>query len=728
MSSETNAKPISIEDLKKVDCIDIELHFGIFFDGTNNQEVQVMIGKLYRRRKILSNLQDDINCERLDKQQLKRLEANGFIKRIDYSPKEYQELSLASSISHTTTFIEGIRKDEGGYHEYKVIADENNMMSLAGDKSFWEKKEGESRGILSQTDIDYLYFGYEEGDFVMEKHITSKVDNNMFIYSDNDLEDKHACEDNFIRQTADNIQGKGVCYDTKDLIVADKMNHPQEATYTNVALLEAFFNTRVEEGETKKTKKYYIPLYVEGSGTNAVLDEGVYSRFVSDVIQGQAFGKGKQGVLGKLTKMVNKVRDYAIAPRGAESVKIYYYVFGFSRGSTTARIFNYVVNSELKGKKLMRPLDPKTKLTLKNFIGKDHMLAGENDKIKEVQVKFLGLFDTVSSIGLNTLGVREHYQNIRNFHLYDTDKALYTFQIAAIDEVRANFALVDIDTSLKDGKGLEIFIPGCHTDIGGGTTIGMTEHSFAYNGKSLWETGIESKDKLKLIELNPNNLKESLRVLGWIEGNAKPGDKDYEYDSTYYSTDIFLKRFRQKKVILARRVSPGYSNMPLELMRLQAHNKGEENLFKDIQGSSYSIPKDLIKPMFSSIEKKLNEENKRLFCYPEIEQYRELRKNYITYSCEDGLVNPPSYASIKKDGKEYKLQARIIYEGVENSKLETAVTEKYNEINRFGQYASDAMIANSYLEHLDTVDSNLKYMFDLNGERVVVNDPKSSQK
>jgi len=706
MSSETNAKPISIEDLQKVDQIDIELHFGIFFDGTNNQEVQVMIGKLYRRRKILSNLQNDINSGRLDedkenknhgnedkKSQIERLIEKGIIKRIDYSPQEYQKLLYASSISHTTTFIEGIRKDEGGYHEYKVIANESNLTSLAGDKSFWEKKDGDSRGILSQTDIDYLYFGYEKGDFVMEKHITSKVDNNMFIYSDKDLEDKHAGEDNFIRQTADDIQGKEDCYDTKNLSVADEMNHPQEATYTNVALLEAFFNARVEDGEPKK---YYIPLYVEGSGTNAVLDEGVYSRFVSDVIQGQAFGKGNQGVLGKLTKMVNQVRKYAIAPRGAKSVKIYYYVFGFSRGSTT-------VNS---------------------FIGNDHMLAGEDVKITEVQVKFLGLYDTVSSIGLNTLGVREHYQNIRDFHLYETDKALYTFQIAAIDEVRANFALVDIDTSLKEGKGLEIFIPGCHTDIGGGTTIGMTEHSFAYNGKSLWETGIENKDKLKLIELNPDNLEASLKTLGWIEGNAKPGDTNYKFDSTYYTTG--RTKTLHRKVTLSRRVSPGYSNMPLELMRIQSHKKGEENLFKVIQGSSYSIPENLKNSMFSTIIGKLGEQNKRLFCYPEIKQYRELRKDFITYSCEDGLVNPPSYASIKKDGKEYKLQARIIYEGVENSKLENTVAEKYNENNRLGQYASDDMIAYNYFSQLETVDSNLNYMFDLKGEYVNTEYQKTS--
>lgn len=716
------AKPIKEKELEEVQDINIELHFGIFFDGTNNQEVQVMIGKLYRRREILSHLQNDINTEQLRPNQLEQLEKKGIIKRIDISSSEYRSRAFASSydeIPYGAPYLEGVKKDGKGYYEYKVIANETNLMSLSEDKSFWEQKGDNNRGILSQSDIDYLYFGYEKSDFVMEKHIKNKVENEMFIYSDQDNDKRHIGEDNYIQQTTDNIQGLGICYDNHGLSVADTMNHPQEAAYTNIALLEAFFNTRVEEGNPKK---YYIPLYVEGSGTNAVLDEGIYTRIVSDVLKGQAFGKGQQGVLGKLKKMVDKVRQYANAPRGAKSVEIYYYVFGFSRGATTARIFNYVVNSELDGTKLQSSLDEKTKSTLQDFIDQDHMLAGmgdkRNDRITKVQVKFLGLYDTVSSIGLNTLGVRDHYQNIRDYHLYETNKALYTFQIAAIDEVRENFALVDIDTSLNNNQGLELFIPGCHTDIGGGTTIGMTEHSFKYNGKSLWKTGIENKNKLKIVELNPENLEASLIDLGWIEGSVNPDNEEYIYDSTYYTTGRTMTLHRE--VTLARRVSPGYSNMTLELMRSQALKEGEANLFKEIQGSSYSIPGNLI-DMYKSIVGCLGNKGKRLFCYPNEEQYRELRKDYITYSCEDGMVNAPAYAKIKKDGKTYELQARIIYEGLENSQLDTAVDETYKKITSLGQYASDEMIAyNHQAVHNKTVDSNLKYMFDLFGDHIVV--------
>ena len=698
-SSVVDAKPIYFEELKDVKDIDIELHFGIFFDGTNNQEVQVMIGKQYRRKEIISTLQKDINSGKLTSSQLERLEKNGIVKRTDISKKDYQSLAIADSLSRnpmSQTLTNGILQDDKGYHEYKVVANEENMLKLSGDKSFWGQKNGESRGILSQTNIDYLYFGYEKDDYVMEKHIKDKVDKGMFIYSESDINDRHEEEDNYIRKTSDTMQGQDSIYKTKELNKVDK-HRPQEAAYTNVAILEAFFNTR------KENNKYFIPLYVEGSGTSAVLDTNFYTRNVEDTLEGQAFAKGEQGVLGKLTKMVNQVRQYALAPRGAKSVKIYYYVYGFSRGATTARIFNYVVNCELNEKKLKSSLSESTKNTLKEFIGRKSMLAGmsskSKDKFTEIQVKFLGLFDTVSSIGLN-VAVREHYQNIREYHLYETNKAEYTLQISAIDEVRENFALVDIDTSLSDGKGLELFIPGCHTDIGGGVTIGMTEHSFAYNGKSLWTSGIENQSKLKWIELCPENLEKSLLSLGWIEGSSKPGDKDYQYDSTYYTTGRTMIGYRE--VTLARRVSPGYSNMPLELMRAQSLSKGESKLFKTIQGSSYSMP-DTLTSMFGTIKGKLGSTGKRLFCYPKQTQYAALRKKFITYSCEDGAVNPPSYATIKTDGKKYELQTRIIYEGLEKSNIDTAVENK-------------SMLSLTK----NVVDDNLKFMFHLNGEYVEV--------
>ena len=60
-----------------------------------------------------------------------------------------------------------------------------------------------------------------------------------------------------------------------------------------------------------------------------------------------------------------------------------------------------------------------------------------------------------------------HNQNVTDYGLFATNEAQEVFHICALDEVRTNFALVDIESSVKT-NGLELFIPGCHTDIGGG--------------------------------------------------------------------------------------------------------------------------------------------------------------------------------------------------------------------------------------------------------------------
>jgi len=93
-------------------------------------------------------------------------------------------------------------------------------------------------------------------------------------------------------------------------------------------------------------------------------------------------------------------------------------------------------------------------------------LKGLGYQMGEVNVGFTGLFDTVSSHGLSfsndtdalNLNAISHAQNV--------------VHLTAADEHRKNFSLTDINSA---GNGREIFLPGVHSDIGGGYRDGEGE-------------------------------------------------------------------------------------------------------------------------------------------------------------------------------------------------------------------------------------------------------------
>ncbi len=136
-------------------------------------------------------------------------------------------------------------------------------------------------------------------------------------------------------------------------------------------------------------------------------------------------------------------------------------VFGFSRGAAGAR----------------------------NFIHK--ALFGEGDclsilsrlvdelgyTVGQVEVCFVGLYDTVSSFGyllpLNS-------NNTRALHLDAVANAKAVVHLAAADVHRKYFALTDIGSAA--GKGRQYFLPGIHSDIGGGYRDNGTETQTIYRG------------------------------------------------------------------------------------------------------------------------------------------------------------------------------------------------------------------------------------------------------
>ena len=223
---------------------------------------------------------------------------------------------------------------------------------------------------------------------------------------------------------------------------ADSTSYGNE--YTNVAWLKTHLQIPVD-GEYL----YLEPTYIEGIGT---IDHE------SDNDEGYRYGTGNTGVKGKVEKGINILKAKLSSKIGNNRNKIKIKelkldVFGFSRGAAAARYFAARMLFNIQESQFgLLPM-----LT--------YVLKYEGYDIDEITVCFVGLFDTVSSLGAMDTSLER--SNVEELSLHAVSGADAVFHIAAADEHRRNFALTDITAAKKAGKGKEIFLPGVHCDIGG---------------------------------------------------------------------------------------------------------------------------------------------------------------------------------------------------------------------------------------------------------------------
>jgi hypothetical protein len=200
-----------------------------------------------------------------------------------------------------------------------------------------------------------------------------------------------------------------------------------EAGYSNVSILERM-NVR------RKTPQREISLYVEGIGTQDNL---------GDDTKGSAFGMSKTGVKSKVQIGVGRLAATIIkvlkAAPNTFVEKMTIDVFGFSRGATAARHFVSLLNATAP------------------------LAAQLGIPRAEIKIQFVGVFDTVSSMGYE-LGFDSDVEELGLAIAGIPQKVVH---LAAANECRVNFSLTDIASSLDAGKGYELVLPGVHSNIGG---------------------------------------------------------------------------------------------------------------------------------------------------------------------------------------------------------------------------------------------------------------------
>jgi|JI6StandDraft_1071083.scaffolds.fasta_scaffold02842_12 hypothetical protein len=197
-------------------------------------------------------------------------------------------------------------------------------------------------------------------------------------------------------------------------------------------------------------------IYIEGIGTFDALD---------DSRTGAGTGMGDYGVPAKvergLARCVRLIR--AAVPSSTTISQIVLDAFGFSRGAAAARSFVH------------QALNVDDRLARR--------LTAVGYTVGTVLVRFVGLFDTVASYGV------AHTNDTADLNLDAIRVAEKVVQLAAGEEHRANFRLTNIASA--GGNGVEHYLPGVHSDIGGGYVDGAGENVQLYDLDVTWVGAVE---------------------------------------------------------------------------------------------------------------------------------------------------------------------------------------------------------------------------------------------
>lgn len=241
--------------------------------------------------------------------------------------------------------------------------------------------------------------------------------------------------------------------------VYDENEHSDTSSYANAYSNIAWMFRRgnIDNGQ------FWV--YIEGIGTR--------KGDTNDEVAGYATGVGVTGVAQRAEQAFGAIET---AVGNAPSL-LHINVFGFSRGAATARHFVHLAKSSA------RPF-PNWQLSRTKIL-----------------FKFVGIFDTVSSVGANfNDDVEELKLDFRD--LSATDKAFTkVFHIIAADEYRLNFSVTNINSAVGSGFGYEVTMNGAHADVGGAYHNNTSErYSTLSNQEKNWLVDknffTENKDEL----------------------------------------------------------------------------------------------------------------------------------------------------------------------------------------------------------------------------------------
>ncbi len=178
------------------------------------------------------------------------------------------------------------------------------------------------------------------------------------------------------------------------------------------------------------------------------------------------------------------------------------YIFGFSRGAAIARRFASVVNQNIK------KINPGAPL---------------------VKIKFLGVFDTVASIGLPNLDDdKKPVSDVAFENCTVADTVENALHMVSIDDKRTAF--MPTLMAYDEKRVTEIWFAGAHSDIGGGYRYdGLADITLSYLIESIAEYGLEIRSPLQ-IDFKSDECRELGLAYDDIAIHPNPLGKSHQQD------------------------------------------------------------------------------------------------------------------------------------------------------------------------------------------------------
>lgn len=297
---------------------------------------------------------------------------------------------------------------------------------------------------------------------------------------------------------------------------------------------------------------------------------------------GGAIGRGSMGVIPKIIigceniyKDLGLVIDVASEKNTINKVELSLDVYGFSRGAAAARCFINCITKK-HGKK------SKDKESLISYwLKKKGYGYSKDDKVEvSVKVRFVGLYDTVSSYGggVNLF----NFNDVKELGLDCPDDIVDInagVQFCAADEYRKNFSLTTVDS--YGGKIKQYIFPGAHSDVGGGYE--------------------RTKNEPLKVPLNFLDVSEILSGTEILAG--------FKYENELINEGWFVSQLNERtgkmEIEEYREVINTYSLIPLFIMIQKTREKGCDDIIEDDALSDPTVRLD-------EAEKDLGEIRKRL--------------------------------------------------------------------------------------------------------------------
>ena len=434
----------------------------------------------------------------------------------------------------------------------------------------------------------------------LHKHNTSnpqlKVKLNIFF--DGTLNNKNNTQ---VRKDSEN--------NTAQKNIFDEKSNKKDDSYMN-----DFSNVVRGYDAINPDAEHQLKVYIEGIGTE--------NNEKDDSFKGPGFGVGDRGIMAKVTKGCQEAAKVVASKYEDQNIDILEVnVFGFSRGAAAARHFISVATTSIyeEGPSLIngkiavhhRPYDEKSSLFLINktpdnisFIKQygyfGACLIKENLQIKKIEFNFAGLYDTVASYGVNHRGKNLIDSDAKQLNLDAVKKCKFTLQLASRDEYRENFSLTNINSCGLNG--LQLTLPGVHSDVGGGYVDGAQEEVFLYK-KNYYDTAYSLEKTIV------KNFQQILIDEGWFTANELTIVNAKPFNSYYISPGTFYLKGKRK-------LSNQYANIPLKIMIDFSKERGVEYSEEALKEIGNISNQEEIKKAYT-----------QLLSY--VERCKEIREKYI---------------------------------------------------------------------------------------------------